>query len=484
MSLFDLNRLRTLFRKVNHSLRLEIWNLNALNDKSPRGRIYALLRMFSLTIEGLTQNNILSRAAALSFSSLIGIGPLLAIAVMISGFILESSDSDLTVNNLNRFMKFVAPPLAEYSRLEEESLNETSEEVDVLNNSQFETLINNIIESAKSGTVGIVGALILISIGIQLLTSIESAFNEIWGVRRGRRLFQRILFYWTFISLGAVLSFAIVTVLSVTTILRFISDLPFGEQITGVIFWMTPLFSFTLIIVLLMAFYRFIPNTIVSWRAAFIGSVIVAALLILNNYLSFLYVERVISSGSLYGSVAIVPILMFGLYVFWLFILLGGQITYSVHNANYLTNREAWHNISTHTREILSLAAYILIGRRFKECKNPYTLSELSEIIRAPGQILNDCLNRLGDQGWISAIPVINEEGMDTVSYLPAKPLNKMTLAEFKNNFESHGSNIGAHLLHNIDPLIDYYDNKIKHMVDDNLGELDIEALMNEHHVS
>jgi len=66
--------------------------------------------MFSLTIEGLTQNKILSRAAALSFSSLIGIGPLLAIGVMISGFILESSDSDLTVNNLNRFMNFVAPP--------------------------------------------------------------------------------------------------------------------------------------------------------------------------------------------------------------------------------------------------------------------------------------------------------------------------------------------------------------------------------------
>ncbi len=484
MSLFDSNKLRTLFRKVNHSLRLEIWNLNALDDKSLRGRIYALLRMFSLTIEGLTQNKILSRAAALSFSSLIGIGPLLAIGVMISGFILESSDSDITVNNLNRFMKFVAPPLAEYSRLEEEALNGTSEEEEVLNNSQFVSVINNIIESAKSGTVGFVGALILITIGIQLLTSIESAFNEIWGVRRGRRLFQRIVFYWTFISLGAILSFAIVTVLSVTTILRFISDLPFGDQITGVIFWMTPLFSFTLIIVLLMAFYRFIPNTIVSWRAAFIGSLIVAALLILNNYLSFLYVERVISNRSLYGSVAIVPILMFGLYVFWLFILLGGQITYSVHNANYLTNREAWHNISTHTREILSLAAYILIGRRFKECKNPYTLSELSEIIRAPGQILNDCLNRLGDQGWISAIPITNEEGMDTVSYQPAKPLNKMTLAEFKNNFESHGSNIGSHLLHNIDPLIDYYDNKIKHMVDENLGVLDIEALMDEHHLS
>lgn len=132
-----------------------------------------------------------------------------------------------------------------------------------------------------------------------------------------------------------------VTVLSVSTIIRFISDLPFGQQISGIIFWMTPLFSFMLIVLLLMAFYRFIPNTSVRWRAAIIGSVIVAVLLILNNFLTFLYIQRVISNRSLYGSVAIVPILLFGLYVFWLFILLGGQITYSVQNANYLTNSEA-----------------------------------------------------------------------------------------------------------------------------------------------
>lgn len=82
---------------------------------------------------------------------------------MISGFILESSDSDLTVNNLNRFMKFVAPPLAEYTRLEEEAFIASNEAAEVNNNSQIASLINNIIESARSGTVAVIGAIILIS---------------------------------------------------------------------------------------------------------------------------------------------------------------------------------------------------------------------------------------------------------------------------------------------------------------------------------
>ncbi len=477
----DFKKIRAILRKAKDSLRLEIWDITSLNDKSIRGRMYSFLRIVSITFEGLTQNKILSRSAALSYSSLIGLGPLMAIGVMFSSFVLESGNPDLAVNSLNRVMQFVAPPLAEFSRVEEEELKAAGENEEALYNPQLILLINHIIDSAKSGTVGIIGAILLILIAMQLLTSIESAFNEIWGVRRGRSFFKRVVFYWTFISLGAVLSFATVTVLSAPSIIRFISDLPYGRQLSGLIFWMTPLLLFILIVVLLMAFYRFIPNTSVGWTAALTGSVIVAVLLIFNNYLSFLYVQKVISSKSLYGSLAIVPILMIGLYIFWIFILLGGQITYSVQNANYLTNREAWHNISSYSRETLTLAAYLLIGRRFKNCQAPYTLREISEIVRAPGQILNTCLDRLGDQGWISAIPLSSEEGVDTVCYQPAKPLNKVTLSEFKNNFEHHGSNIGAHLVHNVDPLIDYYHQRIKKMTDESLGELTIEALMENH---
>ena len=39
----------------------------------------------------------------------------------------------------------------------------------------------------------------------------------------------------------------------------------------------------------------------------------------------FLYVQRVVDTRSLYGSVGIIVVLMLGLYVFWLLILLGGQ---------------------------------------------------------------------------------------------------------------------------------------------------------------
>ena len=106
----------------------------------------------------------------------------------------------------------------------------------------------------------------------------------------------------------------------------------------------------------LAVFYRVIPNTKVFWRASFTGAVVVAVLLMLNNYLAFLYLRRVIFTKSLYGSLGIIPVLMFGLYIFWLFVLIGGQISYAVQNVHFRNSQVAWGTLSSSMRERLSLA--------------------------------------------------------------------------------------------------------------------------------
>ena len=72
-------------------------------------------------------------------------------------------------------------------------------------------MINSFIAAAQSGTVGVVGSLMLFVIGIQVLSSIEASFNSLWGVDQGRKLGERIVVYWTFISLGAVMGAAALT---------------------------------------------------------------------------------------------------------------------------------------------------------------------------------------------------------------------------------------------------------------------------------
>ena len=260
----------------------EIWQPGVTEDRKVRGRCYALLRVASITWTGLFENHITTRAAALSYASLLGLGPLVAIALLVAGFTLNQDDPSIAVRTVNNVIKFIAPQVAQYDKLT------ASPQVAQLLNSFF----NSFIANSRSGTAGALGGLTLIIIVIQLFTSVENAFNAVWGVRRGRSWLTRIVFYWTILTLGTVLFFVSLTALSAAAFVNvFVERVPFGDELLKALLGMLPSFSVLMVIIILSVFYRYIPNTRVLWRAAFVGAIVVAALLF-NNYLAFLYLWK------------------------------------------------------------------------------------------------------------------------------------------------------------------------------------------------
>ena len=99
----------------------DIWRNQYLDDRTLRGRVYALLRIVSITITGINETKSASRAASLSFSTLLGLGPLMAIAVLVAGFVLDRQEPNLAVNTINRLIKFVAPQVTQYEQLENQN---------------------------------------------------------------------------------------------------------------------------------------------------------------------------------------------------------------------------------------------------------------------------------------------------------------------------------------------------------------------------
>ncbi len=320
-------------------------------------------------------------------------GPLAAILLLAAGFIIESVDQAKVLELINNFIIFLAPPLKEY--FDAQGNNS-------LVNENLLTSLNGFIESAKSGAFGILGILLLAFIAIQLFIAVEKAFNDIWGVRRGRSWLQRFSSYSFFIVIGGVIAVAILAFYSAGQYVQIVEGLPLGEHILELVRWLAPLLSFFLMIGLLAWFYQYIPNTQVYFYPALSGAFTVSVLLLLDKKLSVFYVTYVVNQQSLYGSLGIVPIMMLALYIFWVFIIVGGQITYAIQNANFLANQKAWQNTSHSTREILSLAALILIARRFKNCHPAYSATELSRHLRVPGQILNESLSKLIEMRFIT----------------------------------------------------------------------------------
>jgi membrane protein len=455
----------------------DIWQPTLLNDQSPRGWFYALLRVVSISATTFFETKTFSRAADLSFSSMLGLGPLIAVAMLVASTVLGERDPNLAVDALNRVITFVAPQLEEY-----ENLNDGGK---VAVNPQLVVMINGFIKGAQSNAVGVVGALLLVVIVLLLFKSIEDVFNEIWGVRRGRSLLTRVVLYWTVLTLGGVVFFAAVALLGAGEFVNvFVVQLPFGFEIARLLRWSLPLFSFVLLVGMLASFYRAIPNTRVKWSAALSGALAVAILLAANNFLQFLYLERVLVTKSLFGSLGMIPVLMFGLFVFWLFILVGGQISYAVQNVHVRNSKLAWGSLSPANRERLSLAVLLAICRRFHACLPPISVPELSNEVRVPAQVLNECLNRIVDLGFVMSVPAPHGAVSAGMLYQPARPLNRITLLQFKSAADNQGADPAAGALERIDPVVREFGGAIDRLGEQAFFRKSVEELLSEEPVA
>ncbi|TVR54101.1 MAG: YihY/virulence factor BrkB family protein [Puniceicoccaceae bacterium] len=439
-------RFRQRWHHLGTLLRTTIWQPEHFDDRSARGWLFAVFRVISICLSGLQENKLTNRAAALSYSSLLGVGPLVALIVLLSGFLLERTDPDDIINAATRGLYFIAPQLEELQQILREEDPETT--------SPLGTLLNTFVEGSRSAAVGLVGIAALVIIAIQLFTSIEQSFNAVWGVRRGRSWQARILLYWTLMSLGALLAIAVATMVSALTLGALVETLPWASGLVRMAAMLGPVLSFGLLVLLLAVFYRFIPNIRVDWGAAMVGSVVTALLLNLNNYLAFLYFRRVVISQSLYGSLGIVPVLMIGLFVFWLIVLLGGQLIYAIQNAGHRSGQAAWQELNHATREALSLLVLIQIARRFFKAEPPLGADELAAIVRVPSQVLNESINRLIDIGLVSKIPAADNRSGSNDRYQPARPLDKIGLLDFKRRFDRFGENPDDSLMDSADPLV------------------------------
>jgi membrane protein len=469
----SLLRLRDYKARFVHIYQREIWQQTSLKERSLKGAGFAILRVVSITFSAVVESRIASRAAALSFSSLLGLGPLIAIAVLVAGFALgNNSDPNLVANTLNRMIKVVAPQVKQY-----ESLSQTSAEV----NPQLVDVINNIIKASKSGSAGALGLFSLLIIVLLLFKAIEDTFNDIWGVRQGRSVFTRVVMYWTVLTLGAVLFFTAVALLGAGTFMSLFADvLPDGPELLKSFGWAVPAFSFTLLTVMLTLFYRVIPNTHVYWRSALMGALVVAALLVVNNYVAFFYIKRVYLEKSLYGSLALPLVVMSGLYMFWLCVLTGGIVSYAIQNVHFRNSQAAWSTLTESMRERLALVVFLTICRRFRECLPPISASHLSDMLKVPTQLLNECLNRLVLLKLITTLRPPPDDDATDYLYQPARPLNRITLFDFKTLDDNLGDNpIGASL-ERIDPLVGQYDAALSQLGEQDFFKKTVEQLFEE----
>jgi membrane protein len=168
-------------------------------------------------------------------------------------------------------------------------------------------------------------------------------------------------------------------------------------------------------------FYVVMPNTRVQWSAALVGGFVGGILWHLNNYFSVLYVSRWVTNNKIYGSLAIIPVFMAGLYISWWILLFGAQVAYAFQNrAAYLQEKQT-ETINQRGREFVALRLMEFIGMRFHRAETPATISEMADRLAVPSRLVQQIIQNL-----LSSRLVLEIAGLE-FAYAPARPLEQIT---------------------------------------------------------
>lgn len=268
------------------------------------------------------KKRLLLKAAALSYTTVLTLLPLLAITFTLSNFALTQMEPEQTDRMLEVLLTRFVPQVEVLDRA-----RQTENGQDLLTKEDIKKRIKTFMDEMGSGQIGLVGASIFLFLAFSLLVTIEHSLNDIWDVPYGRPIFNRITLYWTILTLGSILvltAFAFTTRWQSSLIGETIGELPFLTRVINI------LLPFCLLWIGLTALYIVLPNIKVNTRAALLGGMVAGILVQLNNILSFLYLFNVATAARLYGKLGLLPIFLGGLYISWLIVLSGAQFTNSL----------------------------------------------------------------------------------------------------------------------------------------------------------
>jgi len=401
-------------------------------------RLERFAHFWVLVGKSFARNRCPIRAAALSYTTLLALIPLLAVAISVTSSLLKNQGEEKIYGAIDKFVSYIMPPATLNTNSAAVSLNlspgmsvaltqansavATNAITSTEGDARVETAqkvvardIHEFIQKTRSGALGAVGMLLLVFVAIRMLASIEATFNDIWGVTRGRNWLWRIVLYWTTITLGPLLLVGALGLAGgpyLQTTKHFIVRMPW---IGGLVFEFVPVVMLWLLFALI---YLLVPNTKVKFSAALIGGVVGGSLWYLNNFFGFLYVSRVISNSKIYGSLGLVPVFMVGLYFSWLILLFGAQVAYAFQNRRAYLQDKLIENVNQRGREFIALRLMTCIGQRFQRGQPPVALQEISAELDVPSRLAQQVLQTL------LAARLIAEVAGAEPAFAPARPLD------------------------------------------------------------
>lgn len=455
-----------LFKMLRQFVSYDVWHIHEPSDR----RLSLLVkqtRVILLLARSVVSGQLLLRASALTFTTILALVPLLAITFMIiQGFNLgeelyerlkdfvdepratlhdftqapfTAAPPDESTDSADPFPGLFGRPVDRNEELKKRLIawifrgvaQEETGPGGLPQRNPIDTVVNLAQQGANLKSVRIIGVLIIITTVFGLMRNIESAFNDIWGVKRRRPWYRRFSDYLIVLLL---MPFVAAAVLGITVALQSpsIDDMlgPFAiglRSIQYVVIWL----AFT-------ALYLIVPSTNVKFRYALFAGIVAGTLWVLNSFLYVKFQIGLTSKSIVYSGFAQFPMFLMWVYAGWIIVLLGAQISFAYQNEKTFVMERLASGASFAYREALAIRTMVEVAFRFDTGQAPFDPVAAAEEWTAPTRLINENLETLEDAD------LVRRCGAAAAHYVPARSIDRITLSEVVHAMRTFGQDPSA----------------------------------------
>jgi len=280
--------------------------------------------------------------------------------------------------------------------------------------------------ASNSNRLGTVGLVFLLFAAVALMLTIDRTLNGIWRVRAPRPMAQRVLVYWASATLGPlVLGISLsATSYAVSASKGLVNVLPVSVNL------LIGTLQFALLAGTLAGLFHYVPNTHVRWRHALAGGISAAVGFEVAKKGLGWYLAQVPTYSMVYGTFAVVPILLIWVYLGWVIVLLGAVIAAYAPSLRMRVKR--WPD-GPGARLQLAVALLRELQQAHVRAERGLGSAQLSELLRTDPLQVEPILDTLVAFDWLGCL---DEAGPPRYVLLcdpaatPAQPLLSQFLLE------------------------------------------------------
>jgi membrane protein len=353
-------------------------------------------------------------AAALSYHTIFGIVPLAIVTLLIFQSFPKYGEigeeiKDFVYNQAN-LTAFKSPVPGK----------EGSEQTITLTK-HLDDIIARFFTETNQGQIGLTSILFVIWAALALLTTIEKSFNNIWHVATGRNFLHRVISYWTLLTLGPLILGTGIYIITQYSKIANIRETVLSHIAPTILSYIVATVAFFLL-------YYVIPNTKVSFKAAVWGAAVGALVWMAAKGIFGYCVTEFGLYRSVYGVMALIPMTVVWIYITWLTVLFGLQMTYTTQHLKTLDAAEIETPRKTEERFIANDMTIINVVREiaeaFEDNQVPVSPDAICSKLAIPAEFGQKILDHLVESR------IIVKTSEPEVGFLPARDPAKIKLSD------------------------------------------------------